>query len=68
VRLGLWIARFVQPHPGARVRVSTARSKFDAFWDDPDEFINALERELAEGRGVTVEVDDQDARVQVYII
>ena len=68
LRFGLWIARFVQPHPRVRVRVSTARSKFDAFWDDPDEFINALERELAEGRGITVDVDDQDARVQVYIV
>jgi hypothetical protein len=68
LRFGLWIARFAQPHPRARVRVSTARSKFDAFWDDPDEFINALERELAEGRGITVDVDDNDERVQVYII
>jgi hypothetical protein len=68
VRFGLWIVRIAQPHPRARVRVSTARSKFDAFWDDPDEFINALEHELAEGRGIAVDVDDQDARVQVYII
>ena len=68
LRFGLWIVRFVQPYPCARVRVSTARSKFDAFWDDPDELIDALERELREGRGITVDVDDQDARVQVYIV
>ena len=68
LRFGLWIARFVQPHQRARVRGSTARSKFDAFWDDPDELIDALERELREGRGITVDVDDQDARVQVYIV
>jgi hypothetical protein len=68
LRFGVWIARFAQPYSRARVRVSTARSKFDAFWDDPDEFINALERELAEGRGITVDVDDNDERVQVYII
>jgi hypothetical protein len=68
LRLGLWIARFVQPHPRARVRVSTARSKFDALWDEPDVFIDALERELAEGRGITIDVDDNDERVQVYIV
>jgi hypothetical protein len=68
IRLGLWIARFVQPHPHARVRVSTSNSKFDALWEDPDEFINALERELREGRGITVDVDAADERVQVYIV
>ena len=68
LRLGLWIARFVQPLPRARVRVSTARSEFDALWDEPDEFIDALERELAEGRGITIGVDDNDERVQVYIV
>jgi hypothetical protein len=68
LRFGLWIARFVQPYPRARVRVSTARFKFDAFWDDPDELIDTLERELREGRGITVDVDDNNERVQVYIV
>jgi len=68
LRLVLWIARFVQPHPRARVRVSTARSKFDALWDETDEFVDALEHELAEGRGITIDVDDNDERVQVYIV
>ena len=68
VRLGLWIARFVQPHQRARVHVNSSRSKFDALWDDPDEFIRALERELAEGRGITIDVDDPGNRVQVYIV
>ena len=68
LRFGLWIARFVQPSPRAHVRVSTARSKFDAFWDDPDELIDALERELREGRGITVDADDNNERVQVYIV
>ncbi len=68
LRLGLWIAQWAQPHARARVRVCTARSKFDAFWDDPDELIDALERELREGRGIAIDVDDNDARVQVYIV
>ena len=68
IRMGVWIARFVPPHPRARVRVSAAHSRFDALWDDPDEFVNALERELAAGRGITIDVDGEGARVQVYIV
>lgn len=68
VRLGLWIARFVQPHQRARVHVNSPRSQFNALWDDPDEFMRALERELAEGRGITVDVDSPGERVQVYIV
>jgi len=68
LRLGLWLAHFVQPRPRARIRVSTARSKFDALRDDPDELIDALERELVAGRGMTIDVDDKDERVQVYIV
>jgi len=68
LRFGSWIARFVQPHQRAHVRVSTVHSKFDALWDDPDELIDALERELREGHGITVDVDENDARVQVYIV
>jgi hypothetical protein len=68
LRFGLWIAQWVQPHSRARVRVGTTRSKFDAFWDDPDELVGALERELREGRGITFDVDDNDERVQVYIV
>jgi hypothetical protein len=68
VRLGLWIMRFVQPHHRARVRVSATHSQFDALWDDPDEFIRALERELVEGRSITIDVDNPGERVQVYIV
>jgi hypothetical protein len=68
LRFGLWIARFVQPHQRARVHVNSSRSKFDALWDDPDEFIRALERELVEGRGITIDVDNPGERVQVYIV
>ncbi|MEW5717538.1 MAG: hypothetical protein AB1817_02810 [Chloroflexota bacterium] len=68
LRLGLWIAQWIQPRPRARVRVSTTHSKFDALWDDPDELIDALARELREGRGITIDVDENGERVQVYIM
>ncbi len=68
LRFGLWIAQFAKPHHRAHIRVNSSRAKLDALWDDPDEFIRALERELVEGRGITVDVDDQNSRVQVYIV
>jgi hypothetical protein len=37
-------------------------------WDDSEQLFRALERELAEGRGVTIEVDDKNEHVQVYIV
>ncbi len=67
VRLGLWFARFKTPKPRANVNVSTSRIRFNTFWQDPDEFFGALERELKEGRGITVDVDDKNEHVQVYI-
>jgi hypothetical protein len=67
VRLGLWFARFAMPRP-RRAKVSTARMKFDAFWENPDDLFNALESELRSGRGMTVDVEDKGERVQVYIV
>lgn len=62
LRLGLWLAQRVP----ARVRVNAAPC--DALWDDPDELVRAFERELNEGRGIAIEVGEQDSRVQVYIV
>lgn len=68
LRLGLGLAQFNRPRAGARVNVSTDRVNFNALWEKPDEFISALERELGAGRGITIEVDDKNERVQVYIV
>ena len=68
LRLGLWFMQFKPPRAGARVNVSTDRVKFNALWENPEEFVSALERELREGRGITIDVDEKDERVQVYIV
>jgi hypothetical protein len=68
LRLGLWIARRTTPNAPAKINVSTSRVKFDALWEDSDAFFAALERELAEGRGITVDVEGKDERVRVYIV
>lgn len=68
LRLGLWFAQFKPPRTGARVNVRTNRANFSALWEDPEEFISALERELRAGHGVMIDVDDKDEHVQVYIV
>jgi len=68
IRFGLWIAQWFDPHPRAHLRVNGHASDFNIDWSDADAFITELERELAERRGVTVDVDDDDERVQVYIV
>lgn len=68
LRFALGLAQFKRPRPGARVNVSTSRMDFNAVWENPAEFIRVLERELDAGRGITVDVDDKDERVQVYIV
>lgn len=55
IRAALWIA----------MRFNKYNSRFGSFWDDPDELLHALERELKEGRGVSVDVDDKGQRVQL---
>jgi hypothetical protein len=68
VRLGLSVARWISPQALARVRTSLGQSEFDTIVDNPDELINALERELAAGNGITIDVDGKNERVQVYAI
>jgi hypothetical protein len=68
IRFAMRVAKHTVKHPRTRIRVGTAESKFNVMWDDSDALFAALERELAEGRGVTVDVEDNDARVQVYIV
>jgi hypothetical protein len=67
LRLGLWFARFAPAH-STRVNVGTSKMNFNAIWENSDELFNAIERELRERRGITIDVDDQDERVQVYIV
>ncbi len=68
LRLGLWFVQFKPPRTGSRVNVRTDRVNFNALWEDPEELISALERELKAGRGITIDVDDKGERVQVYIV
>ncbi len=68
VRLGLWIAHRFKPHLRAKVNVRTSRTEFDAVWESAEEFLNAIERELKENRPLTVDVEDKNERVQVYIV
>jgi len=64
LRLGMFFAGRTK----ARMNIQTDRANFSAFWDKPDEFLQSIERELREGRGITIDVDDKDERVQVYIV
>jgi hypothetical protein len=66
IRFGLGIAQWFAPYSHTRFRMDRNNTSFD--WSDADALIDALERELAANRGVTVDVDDDDSRVQVYIV
>ena len=66
IRFGLWIAQWFAPCSRACWRMNRQESTFD--WSDADALVDALERELLAQRGVTVDIDDNDARVQVYIV
>lgn len=66
LRVGLWLARFVIPNSKARVGANTRNWRWDAIWGDLNGFLNALEREFKQGRGISVNVDDQGQRVQLY--
>jgi hypothetical protein len=48
--------------------VRSARTKFDAFWENSDKFFGWFERELKEGHGITIDVDDQSERAPVYLV
>ena len=68
LRGALWFAKLFGQHPKMNVNIHSRKIKFDAAWTEADAFLTTLERELAEGRGVTVDVNDKDERVQVYIV
>lgn len=56
IRAGLWIA----------MRINSRKSRLVGYWDDPDELLYALEHELTEGRGISVDVDDKGKRVRLH--
>ncbi len=68
VRGGLWLALHLGAHPRAKFRVRGRTVGFDANWEEANAFLTELERELTRGNGVTVDVDDRDERVQVYLV
>ncbi|MBI5304242.1 MAG: hypothetical protein HY868_19070 [Chloroflexi bacterium] len=68
VRLALWFAKLFGRHPKAKMMFRSQRHEIPLDWADADAFLDALERELREHRGVTVDVDDKGERVQVYIV
>ncbi len=68
IRFGLWVARWSGFRPRAHARANRHATDFNFDWSDADAFIDALERELAERRGMTVDVDDNDEHVQVFIV
>ncbi len=68
VRGGLWLALHLGAQPRARFRVRGRTVGFNANWTEADAFLTELERELTEGHGVTVNVDERDEQVQVYLV
>lgn len=68
VRGVLWLALHLGAHPRAAFRMGGRTVGFDASWAEADALLTELERELAEGHGVTINVDERDERVQVYLV
>lgn len=68
LRVGLWFARLFGRDPGAHFNFHGRKIRIGSSWTDAEELLSALEHELREQRGLTVDVDDQDERVQVYIV
>jgi hypothetical protein len=67
VRAGLWFAaRFVKSAPRGRVGFHARNWRWDMIWENMNGFLNALERESKEGRGISVNFDDKGQRVQLY--
>ncbi len=64
-RAALWVARWFVPT--ASFRVGQNRMLFDD-WDDVNAILDAFEQELNKHHGITVDVDDDDERVRVYIV
>ena len=68
VRFALLIARPFVKYPNTNIKVGTEHSRVQMTWDDSEQLVQTLERELAEGRGMTIDVDEPNERVQVYIV
>ncbi len=68
VRGGLKFARLFGVRPRAKWNVAHGQVNWNATWQDAEEMLVALERELREGRPVSVDVDEKNERVQVYIV
>ncbi len=64
-RAALWVARWFVPK--SSFRMGKNHMAFDN-WDDVNAMLDALEQELNERRGLTIDVDEDDERVQVYIV
>jgi hypothetical protein len=67
-RGALWIAKLFGRRPRAQMTFRSRKQELNLDWADLDAFFDGLERELREQRGVTVDVNDNDERVQVYIV
>ncbi len=67
VRSALWLGTHLGP-PHMRFRVRGRRVDFATTWAEADAFLNELEHELTQGHGLTVNVDDRNERVQVYLV
>jgi hypothetical protein len=68
LRLALWIAPWAIKRSRNRIRINHGKFDLSDDWADPVTLLAAFERELKEGRGITIDVDDQNERVQVYIV
>lgn len=68
VRLGLGIAKLFDRHPKTKMMFRSKGNDLPLDWSDLDPFLDTIERELREHRGVTIDVDDKGSRVQVYIV
>lgn len=67
-RVGLWLAHWFGRGPRSRFRFHEQQIDLNMSWADADAFLSALERELANRRGLAVDVDEGDERVQVYLV
>src|SRR5512142_2209913 len=68
VRGALWLGGLFVPVSPANFKVRGRAVKLGAAGNDVEGFLAALEGELAQGRGITIDVDDAGERVQVYIV
>ena len=68
VRFAILIARPFMKYPTSNIKVGTRDSRVQISWDDTEQIIQTLEQELKTGHGMTIDVDDNDETVQVYIV